>query len=74
MDVFEGLGCLPGELKLTVDETVTPVASACRKVPFAIQKKLKKELDRMEKSEVIIKIDEPTSWVSLIVVVTKEKW
>ena len=30
MHVFEGLGCLPGEQKLTVDETVTPVASACR--------------------------------------------
>ena len=72
MDVFEGLGCLPGKQKLTVDETVTPVASACRKVPFAIQKKLKKELDRMEKSEVIIKEDEPTSWVSPIVVVTKK--
>ncbi|KAK3107076.1 hypothetical protein FSP39_006459 [Pinctada imbricata] len=72
MDSFEGLGSLPGEHKLTVDETVPPVISPCRKVPFAIQKKLKKELDRMEQAGVITKEDEPTSWVSPIVVVTNK--
>lgn len=70
-DVFEGLGCLPGEHKISVDDTVTPVVHACRKVPFALRQKLKDELARMEKLNVIKKIDEPTDWVSSLVVVQK---
>ena len=33
--------------------------------------KLKKELDSMEKTGVIRKVDEPTEWVNLMVVVEK---
>lgn len=28
-DVFEGLGCLPGEHKIHIDGTVTPLVPAC---------------------------------------------
>ena len=44
-DVFKGLGNLPGEHKIVIDEYVTPVAHACRKVPFKLHDKLKEELD-----------------------------
>ncbi|KAL7883911.1 hypothetical protein SRHO_G00015690 [Serrasalmus rhombeus] len=71
-DVFEGLGCLPGEHKIHVDETVAPVVHACRKVPFALREKLKEELGRMEKLKVIQKINEPTDWVSSLVIVQKK--
>ena len=60
-DVFEGLGCLPGEHKIQLDETVPPVIHPCRKVSFALHDKLKQELDRMEKAEVICKVEEPTT-------------
>lgn len=39
-DLFEGLGCLPGEHKLSIDPAVTPVVSPCRKIPFALHEKL----------------------------------
>lgn len=71
-DVFVGLGCLPGEYSIQVDPSVKPVVHPCRKVPFAIQDKLKDELDRMEQLEVICKEDNPTQWVSSMVVVEKK--
>ncbi len=52
--------------------TVAPVVHACRKVPFALREKLKEELARMEKLDVIKRIDEPTDWVSSLVIVLKK--
>ena len=71
-DLFEGLGCLPGEHCIMLDENVTPVVEPCRKVPFALNDKLKIELDRMEKCDVIEKVVEPSEWVSGLVVVHKK--
>ncbi len=56
-DVFEGLGCLPGKHRISIDDTVAPVVHACRKVPFALREKLKEELARMEKLDVIKRIE-----------------
>lgn len=71
-DLFQGLGCLPGEHTIRVDKNVPPVINPCRKVPFALQKPMKEELDRMERLKVIERIDEPTDWVSLRVIVNKK--
>ena len=67
-DCFEGLGCLPGEYKIQVDENVPPVVRPCRKIPFKLRGKLTEELTRMEKLGVIKKIG---SWVSSLVAVEK---
>lgn len=40
-----------------MDETVTPVVHACRKVSYALRDRLKEELACMEKMNVIKKID-----------------
>nr|XP_054602637.1 uncharacterized protein K02A2.6-like [Nothobranchius furzeri] len=71
-DCFEGLGCLPGQHEICVDKNVPPVVHPGRKIPFALREKLKDELARMEKLEVIKKIDEPTEWVSSLVVLQKK--
>ncbi len=71
-DVFKGLGCLSGVHTIQVDKTVPPVVHPCRKVPFALKQQLKEELDRMESLGVIQKIDEPTEWVSSLVIVDKK--
>ncbi|XP_014675600.1 PREDICTED: uncharacterized protein K02A2.6-like [Priapulus caudatus] len=71
-DIFKGLGCLPGIHKIRLDDAVTPVVEPCRKVPFGLHDKLKEELDRMESLDVITKIDEPTEWVSSLVIVHKK--
>ena len=37
------------ENTICTDDKITPVVHACRKVPFALRKKLKEELRRLEK-------------------------
>lgn len=71
-DLFTGLGCLPGQHAIDIDESVPPTASACRKVPFALREPLKCELKRMEQLGVIARVDKPTPWVSAIVIVKKK--
>ena len=44
---------------------------AAGKVTVAIREKVRAELDRMEKLNVISKVDEPTKWVNSMVVVPK---
>lgn len=63
---------LPDEHKIQLDETVLPVIRLCRNVPFALHDKLKQELDRIEMPEVICNVEEPTTWVSSIVLLTKK--
>ena len=72
-DVFEGdLGTLEGKQHLGVDPTVLPNVSPSRRVPFAIKPKLKTELERLTDIGVLIPVDEPTDWVSNLVIATKE--
>lgn len=72
-DVFEGdLGTLEGKQHLAVDPTVLPNVSHSRWVPFAIKPKLKAELQRLTDIGVLIPVDEPTDWVSNLVIATKE--
>ena len=72
-EVFENkLGCFPGMVKLEVDETVKPVITPMRRVPTALREKFKGELNRLESFVVIAKVDEPTPWVSSVVVTTKK--
>ena len=72
-DCFEGLGCLPHTVKIKLRDDATPVVEPCRKIPFAQYDKLKDELQRMEATGVIEKIEEPTEWVNSFVPVTKQK-
>ena len=69
-DVFKGEGKLPGELKLDIDKSVTPVKLATRKVPVALKDKIKNELDTLVE-KLISQVDFPTDWISSMVVVTK---
>ena len=71
-DVFIGLGCLKGEYKIEVDKSVKPVVTPFRKIPFKLHKKLKAELDRMEKQGVMCTENEPTDWVNGIVTPIKK--
>ena len=56
-------------MKIEVD--AKPVVNPPRKIPAALREKVKKELDEMEKTGVIIKVEEPTDWVNSWVVVEK---
>ncbi|KAG0720418.1 hypothetical protein GWK47_048557 [Chionoecetes opilio] len=70
-DCFEGLGQFNGTAHIELDPSVRPVVHAPRKCPIHLRKDLEKELDRMLKLGVIAKMDEPTEWVSSLVVARK---
>ncbi|XP_062507651.1 uncharacterized protein K02A2.6-like [Corticium candelabrum] len=72
-DVFDSstVGQLPGMLHLDVDPTVPPVKMPLRKMPIAIQTQLKDELQRLERLDVIERVDTPTEWISSLVAVKK---
>lgn len=68
---FEGIGCLPNEVHLDIDETVKPKVCPIRRIPFSLQNRLKSELENMEKMKIIEKVTKPTKWVNSIVLVEK---
>jgi hypothetical protein len=70
-DVFGGLGCLPGEYKINIDEMIKPVKNAPRKVAVAIKPQLKAKLADLESKQIIKKVTEPTKWISSMVLVKK---
>jgi len=69
--VFQGLGQMPGEYKIELKENATPVVHPPRKVPIIVKPSLKSKLDEMEKFKIIASVQEPTDWVSSVVVVAK---
>lgn len=69
--VFKGIGRLPGLHKITVDKSVPPVVSCSRKIPIKLRPKLQEELNRLVSANIIERVDEPTDWVSNIVLVEK---
>ena len=71
-DVFEGLGCLPGEYNITVDPSYIPVVHPPRRLPIAIRELVQRKLDEMEADDIIAKVSETTPWVSSMVVVRKK--
>lgn len=71
--VFSGLGCFSKPYHIKVDPRVQPVITPVRNHPVALRDRLKETLDEMEKMNVIRKVDQPTEWVSSLVVVEKPK-
>ena len=69
-DVFgDELGTLPGVAHFEIDSCVTPVVAATRRVPVALHEPLKSELNKLQTMNVI---EEPTDWVSNVVVARKK--
>ena len=65
-DIFdEKLGTLPGEVHIRTDDQVHPV-------PIYMRQRLKAELDRMTKEGVIAPVDQPTPWLSQLVLAEKK--
>ena len=67
----DGVGKLPGEYHMMLDETVKPVQHPPRRVPVAIQERLRETLEDLERREIVARVTTPTSWISSMVVVPK---
>ena len=71
-DVFNGLGLVQGEYHIELRDDAKPTIDPARKVPLSLMPKLKETLDKMSKSGVISKVDGPTDWVNILVIVEKK--
>lgn len=73
-DVFDPhtQGSLPGLAHLKVDTTIPPVISPSSRVPHSMRDKVKSELDKLERKDIIAPVKEPTDWCSRMVVATKK--
>ena len=57
-EVFEGVGKLKDyKVILHIDESVAPVTQLARQIPFHIRKQIEIELERLEKQDIIEKVD-----------------
>lgn len=70
-DVFQGIGKLEGKVHLGVDPTVKPVVQSARRIPVTLRDELHKQLEEMEKLNIVAKVMEPTDWVSNVVMVKR---
>ena len=70
-DIFKGLGYLEGTCKIHLRENYVPSVYPARKVPQSQKQKLKKELDRLVQTGVLVKAERPTDWVLPLVIVEK---
>ncbi|KAL5015077.1 hypothetical protein ScPMuIL_009347 [Solemya velum] len=73
-NLFDGeIGKIKGpKIKLHIDESLTPVTQRHRRVPFHVRKDVESELERLEKMDIIEKIQGPTPWINPVVVVPKK--
>ena len=70
--LFQGLGTIQGEYRISLQEGAKPFAlSTPRRIPLPLMPKVKLELQRMEDMGVIRKVEQPTDWCASIVVVPK---
>ena len=68
----EGVGKIAGNYNIRLNPRVMPVQHAPRRVPVALQQRLKETLNSMVRANIIAPVTEPTQWISSMVVVPKK--
>ena len=70
--LFTGLGSLEGEYHIELEPDSVPFSlSTPRRVAIPLMQKVKKELEAMEASGIISRVEQPTDWCAGMVVVPK---
>lgn len=59
------------EVKLHIDETVSPIAQPAHRIPFHMRR-VAAELDNLERQGIIELVDGPTPWISPLVIIPKK--
>ena len=72
-ELFQGIGCMDGEISIKLKEGAIPHVELIRCVPHAMQGPLKAELDKLCKDKILHKVDisEPIEWLNSFVCVKK---
>ncbi|KAL1447852.1 hypothetical protein WDU94_005574 [Cyamophila willieti] len=70
--LFTGIGKLKGEpIRLHVDPSVQPIAITNRRVPIHWKPAVEAEVKRLEEADIIEKVNDPSPWVSPVVLVPR---
>jgi len=67
-DLFQGVGCFPGEVDLAVDESIKLVASPSARLPEALKPKVRQLINDLEQQGFISKCTQPPKWVSRLLI------
>ena len=71
-DTLSGVGKLKAhQVKLRTDPKVPPVAQPVRRTPFVLREKVEQKVKELVEADIIEKVEEPTEWVSPVVIVPK---
>lgn len=70
-DIFTGLGKFPGRFSIHLKENSKPVLHYKKRIPLALLEKLRVELDKLVRDEIISPVDYPTDWVNNLQIVEK---
>ena len=57
---------------ITLEDKHTPIINPPRRIPHSLKEWLKQTIDKNVKSGVLVKVDQPTDWVSNLVVIEKK--
>ena len=71
--LFSGMGCLPEEVNLQIDKSITPHVAPPRKNAISLHKPLDKELNFLLKQGILVKLKESkaSEWVNSCICVKK---
>ena len=72
-ELFKGIGLMDGEISIKLKEGAIPHVEPFRRVPQAMQKPLKAELDKLVKEKILHKVDisDPVEWLNSFVCMKK---
>ena len=70
-DCFGELSCLPEVHHINLRPDVTPVVHPPQRIPYALCNKLRDQLQRIKKLDIIEKVSESTDWINSLVIVSK---
>ena len=68
----EGVGHLEGQYRIRLDESIPPVQHAQRRIPVPLREELQRTLSELTQQGIITPVQEPTPWISSMVVVPKK--
>lgn len=71
-EVFRGLGCVNRPYKMVLREGFQPMVQPARRVPIALREPLRAELNRLVEAGIVRRVQEPTDWVSGLVIAHKK--
>ena len=66
-EVFDGLGCLPGSYEIAINQSISLVKHAPRKVPVSMKASLQEELDQLVELQMNAPVKTPTDWISSMI-------